>query len=564
MLSVQYATIRGHAGSADATDTPAEVPTEASTAPPADAVTTASAQVTGGPRTRLIDRAQTLADRLSLLPPGATVTGALLIMTTLWAVLQQAEPFLGHDESVYAGRARSMLTGAPAVGWMIYRPVGLTYLGYAALAVGRPLGHDTVVLRLLGLLLALVTVGIVYLVASRVIAPRRAAVAVLVVISGATFLRRMPEFLDDVPAAGTLLLTAYLVLRSRRPGGRWALPAAGATGVVTVLLRYGAVAGLLSIACAAVLVWGPRVWLRAWREVAAAAAVSLLGLAPLAAHSYRETGSLIGVLVRAEEAAHRAYLGEGLAYYAQAYPAKLAGVLGAVVMAAGLVATGRSARRVLARTPEHEHEHDHERERDRERLFLGLAAVAELVLLGVIAHGESRFVIFTVFVLVVLGVDALAEAAGPRSRLVLAVTAVTAVPAAVLTAALLFHQMTTATAHVRSVASVAERARGEIATTAGVPPGTGASCLVVTRLPIEAGWASGCDATDPDEALRLPDDVTVYVLTFPGTPGWTGLDRVRALTPGRSWTAVPVSAPGQLGDAVVAVSGPVAPGGTAP
>lgn len=161
----------------------------------------------------------------------------------LWAVLQQAEPYLGHDESVYAGLARAMVTDAPAVGWMIYRPVGLPYLGSLALTLGRPFGHDTRVLRLLGLLLALITLGIVFQVGSRVTTPRRAAVTVLVVVSGATFLRRMPEFLDDIPAAGMLLLTAYLVLRSRRPGGWWALPAAGAAAVVSMLLRYGAAPG---------------------------------------------------------------------------------------------------------------------------------------------------------------------------------------------------------------------------------------------------------------------------------------------------------------------------------
>jgi hypothetical protein len=60
------------------------------------------------------------------------------------------------------------------------------------------------------------------------------AVAVLVVAGGVAFLRRLPEFLDDIPAAGLLLLVAYLVLRPptvtkdcwgqqpRRPA--WSLP----------------------------------------------------------------------------------------------------------------------------------------------------------------------------------------------------------------------------------------------------------------------------------------------------------------------------------------------------
>jgi hypothetical protein len=75
-----------------------------------------------------------------------------------------------------------------------------------------------------------------------------------------TFLRRLPEFLDDIPSAGllllvaylVLLLVAYLVLHSRRqmPRGRpaWSLPAAAAVAVVTCLVRYGASAVLLAIA----------------------------------------------------------------------------------------------------------------------------------------------------------------------------------------------------------------------------------------------------------------------------------------------------------------------------
>jgi hypothetical protein len=542
---------------------------------------------------RIGERVRAAVDRLGVLPPGVSVAGAMTLTAVLWAVLQQAEPYLGHDESVYAGRARSLLTGTPAVGWMIYRPVGLPYLGRLALALGRPLGHDTVVLRLLGLVLVLLTLGVVYLVGSRVTTPRRAAVSVLVVVSGATFLRRLPEFLDDIPSAGMLLLTAYLVLRSRRPAGRWALPAAGAAAVVTMLLRYGAAAGLLAIAGAAVLVWGPRVWLRAWREVAGATAVTLLGLAPLAVYSRRETGSVIGLLVRAEVTAHRAYLGQGLVYYAQAYPAKLAGVVGAVVMTVALVATARTAWRLLRRPTVIDPARDADvaalaggtdgavraagggrtdpmdaagpvTAGERERLFLGVAAVAELLLLGLLAHGESRFALFTVLALVVLGVDAVAEAAGRRRQVALATTAAAALVTGLLTAVLVSYQMSGATANVRVVASVAERVRTDVAPAAGVNPGSGSSCLVVTRLSIEAGWASGCDASEPDDLDQVPYGVTVYVVTFPHTPGWSGLGRIRALSPRRSWTLVPVPAPGELGDAVVAVSAPVSAGGTAP
>jgi Dolichyl-phosphate-mannose-protein mannosyltransferase len=540
---------------------------------------------TAVPTETAIARVRRTADRLAAVPAGAVVAGALVLTAVIWAILQRAEPFLGHDESVYAGKARSLVTGAPAVGWAIYRPLGLPSLGFAALRPG--LGHDTVVLRVIGLLLALGTLLVVYGVGARVTTPRRAAVAVLVVISGATFLRRMPEFLDDIPSAGGLLLTAYLVLRSRRPGGRWALPAAGATGAVSVLVRYGASAGILAIAVAAVLVWGPRVWLRAWREVLGAAAVLTIGLTPIMLISRQETGSLIGFLLRAHDVSHQDYLGDGLVYYVRSYPAKLAGALGAVVITVALVALARDARRLLRRCAPDRADSDRADSdradsdradvaqagaRIRERVFLGAASAGELVLLGLVAHGESRFALFTVLTLVVLGVDALAEAAGRRATYVLAATVAIALLLTGVTTVLVFRQMQGATAQVRAVASVASRLSSDVApavasrtpvtsgarVSSGTPAVHGASCLLVTRLPYEAAWAGDCDAVDPDALGVLPADATVYVITFPSVPGWSGLARARTVAPQRSWTLVPVRDDGVLGDAVVAVSVPAA------
>ena len=62
-------------------------------------------------------------------------------------------------------------------------------------------GPATVALRAVALGLALLTLLVTYLVGVRLIGPPRAAVAVLVVVGGMTFVRRAPEFLDDIPAA---------------------------------------------------------------------------------------------------------------------------------------------------------------------------------------------------------------------------------------------------------------------------------------------------------------------------------------------------------------------------
>ncbi len=563
-----------------------------------------SSRADASPGGRLLRALDPVAARARALPPPVVLAAGLTLAAGVWAWLQRVEPYLGHDESVYAGQARAWLIGTPAVGWGGYRPVGLPLLGTLALRVSDSTGA----LRAVGLALTLLTLAIVYLVGARVSSPRRAAVAVLVVLSGATFLRRLPEFLDDIPSAGLLLLSAYLVLRSRRPGGRWALPAAAAVGVLAVLVRYGAAAGLVSIAAAGVLAWGPRVWLRAWREVAAALAVLAAGLAPLAVYSHRATGSWIGVLVQAGVVAHRAYLGQGLVYYVQAYPYKLAGVLGAVVAAAGALAALAAARRLRRADPVVPGEgltggEGAGRGGDRERLFLGLAAVLELLLLGVIAHGESRFALFTMITLIVLGVDAVGRAAGRWAGSALLATAVLAVAATGATAVLVGREVAAVTVSRDAVDAVAAqlapglrlpaagraaagraaagRAAGVVprrpgrsaatrapaaraatarAATAGLSiprPGGGSPCLVITRLSVEAAWVSGCDAREPTDVRALPAAAVVYVIEFPDTPGWSWSARLRRLAPDRTWSPMSAIGSGGLGRAVIVVSPPV-------
>lgn len=546
--------------------------------------------------------------------------GLGLAMTTgTWAWYQQVEPYLGHDESVYASRARSWATGQPAAGWEAYRPVGLPALARISLGVtGADPSRATATVRVVGLVLALLTLAVVYAVGSRLIGRLRASVAVLVVVGGATFLRRLPEFLDDLPAAGLLLLVGYLVLRSRRAGAAWSLPLAGLVAVPACLVRYGACAGLLSIALAGVLAWGPRVWSRAWREVGTAVAVVVVGLAPLAVYSARVTGSPFGIMLRAADVAHRRYPGDGLVYYVSAFPHALAGPLGGMVMAAGLAGVvlaasrlpgvvpvgsgaGRSPaarRRVRPDPPASTGQDDgwvpfpENRARphldDRERVFLGAAAVINLVLLGLIAHGEGRFALFSVLVLVVLGTDSLLTASAGRIPWALPGLAVAAAATWAVTAVLIAGRLEQVTEVRASLVDAAAAALGRPGPSArpsrepaapsrprvGVPGGTltGAStgagsgprtppvrggCLVVAGSAPEVGWLTGCDARRPDAVRGVPDDLVVYVIDFPGAGVRPGLDRIRALAPTRTWTIRQVATTGSYSTALVAVSLPI-------
>ncbi|MEV8308090.1 hypothetical protein AB0P36_12175 [Streptomyces flavidovirens] len=62
-------------------------------------------------------------------PAGAYVVGVLAVAAGVWAVLQDFEPYLGHEEAVYANKVRSWVEGTPDAGWGVYRPVGLPALG---------------------------------------------------------------------------------------------------------------------------------------------------------------------------------------------------------------------------------------------------------------------------------------------------------------------------------------------------------------------------------------------------------------------------------------------------
>ncbi|MFD4988102.1 hypothetical protein [Streptomyces sp. NPDC058374] len=78
----------------------------------------------------------------------------------MWALLQDHEPWIGHEESVYANKARSWTEGGPpAASWGEYRPPGLPLLGTLALR----LNDDVGALRAVTLLLALAMLTATYL-----------------------------------------------------------------------------------------------------------------------------------------------------------------------------------------------------------------------------------------------------------------------------------------------------------------------------------------------------------------------------------------------------------------
>jgi hypothetical protein len=296
---------------------------------------------------------------------------------------------LGHDEAAYAVKAKSWLEGTPATGWAPHRGTGMSVYGYLILAVG---GVEPG-LRTIGLMGVLgLTVG-VWMLGNLIANPRVGALAAVGVIAGPSILRRSSEYLSDVPSAA--LLVCCMVIAWREFGDRdhptyrllWLLPFAWAA----FYLRYQSILSLGLIALVVVMLWWRKVIERPG-PVVAVVIVGLFGLIPHAIEATNTTGSPLGILTYTGEIAERAYVGQGIVDYLTFVPWGLAGFVGPIAALAALGGLA-SARHSPAL---------------RERfLFLLVPAGLQVLALGLLSHGEPRFVFFPLALGVVAGVMAI-------------------------------------------------------------------------------------------------------------------------------------------------------------
>ncbi|MEU3462356.1 glycosyltransferase family 39 protein [Streptomyces sp. NPDC006733] len=477
-----------------------------------------------------------IAVQLRRVPSWAPPAAVLATAAAVWAALQDQEPYLGHEEAVYADKARSWADGTPDAGWGTYRPIGLPVLGRIALGLSDTVGA----VRAVALVLALFTLTVTYLVAARWTTPHRAAVAALLVLGGLGFLRRVPEFLNDIGSTGLLLIVVYLLTRAQeKPSSRallWVPPFA----LAAFYLRYGVAGNLVAIAIAAVAAYGPRAWLAQRRRLAVAAAVFLAGLVPHFVYATKVAGWPLGLVFSATSHANRAYVGDGFVYYLGIFPYRLAGDLGAVVMAAGLYAAGAALRRRRSAGAEGG--------TARRKVFLGSTAVLVMLLLGVATDGEPRFVYLSVVLLTILGVQALADLTGRWSAQVLTAVALLAAVTVPATAMSVAHgAMPAPNAERESTIPVAERLSSD------------RPCLLVTGYEPEMGWYSGCDAITYAQAREagfaagtgVPAGTEVSFVLFRHGRLQPGAAALRELIAGRPTTTRTIRTTGSLGTATV-------------
>lgn len=191
---------------------------------------------------------------------------------------------------------------------------------------------------------------------------------------------------------------------------------------------------------------------------------------------------------------------------------------------------------------------------DHVRVFLAVTAVANVLLLGLIADGEERYVFLSVLLLLILGADAIARYASSWSAIVLAAFAAFAVLAAGVDYRVVMNgDFAVVTAEQTSLVTAAQEISGRH------------PCLVVTGFQPEMGWYSGCATTGfpQGETGRLPPGERVYVVLFQrGGTGQPHLAQLKKLTAGRHVTIKNVHTNGSLGDAriITLSSGPAGAG----
>jgi 4-amino-4-deoxy-L-arabinose transferase-like glycosyltransferase len=457
---------------------------------------------------------------------------AVLVLFAAALVRQLAvDAPLGPDEAIYATGGREITHGVPPSAYGLHRPVGMKWLA----APGVAAGGSEAALRVIGVLCSLGFLVAYRAFGARVAGPWPAAWAAAAMATSFGLMRRGGELLSDVPSLLLLVLVLHLLVReldrpsSARPGP--VLLAIAPLAAAAFYLRYGVTSALAGAVGAAGAMWW-RALAEGWRVALASAALFVLLLLPHVLHSLGETGSALGILEVSGDAAHRAYLGDGLVHFPLALVAE-GGPIVTALLIAGLV---HGARRLRAR-------------REPAVAFVWLASVFQIVATGLLVHAEFRYFFFGVVGLVLLGARAACQwAAGRRGAGPVAA-------ALVLIAFVVTHEV-----NVRRYRRLAAVRQVEVEAGLVVAREAGeGSCSALTSEVPAVGWYSGCTArplhTRPD---RLPTDRRFLVLFARDPASAAAAERLA-----RTHTLVPAGrvrdAAGKFGDAHVFEIRPRAP-----
>ncbi|MGD2061406.1 MAG: hypothetical protein PVF87_11105 [Acidimicrobiia bacterium] len=293
---------------------------------------------------------------------------------------------LGHDESAYALKAQHWLEGTPETGWSLHRGIAMSGYGYLVLGAGGAEGG----LRLLGLGSLLGLAVAAWMLGSGIGGRMVGPLAAIAVVSSPALLRRSTEFLSDVPASALLVACMVVVwvefAERDRPSYRllWMLPFAWAA----FYLRYQSALSFALIAVAVAVLFREKAR-AAWKPIVATGLVGLAGLVPHFVFATSETGSPLGILLYTADVAGREFFGEGLRDYFLLMGWPLAAFIGPIAVGFFLWWLVKARSIAAERTS---------------NLFLMIPAAGQVVILGVVSHGEARFIFFPLTLTLIGGI----------------------------------------------------------------------------------------------------------------------------------------------------------------
>jgi hypothetical protein len=430
----------------------------------------------------------------------ALVAWTLLVVASWWL----AGP-LGHDEAAYAIGGAD-LAGALPSPWL-YRSVGMHLLALP----GVLLGGGEHALRAPVLILAIVYLFAVRRV-GRVLSPATGAWAAAVVVGAHGIAWRGHELLSDLPSTTGVLMGLAVLAEEllRADGPRWRIAAAAPWLAAGFYLRYASVVPIALVLASVALVAGRRL-LAPGPPARLAGFVTLFALllVPHLVQALQLTGSPLGIIRFSSGVPRQDYFGDGLVNYLFGNPFAMYGVLATPVLLAGLV-SGFRALGAAARV-------------------FWLVAVGHVVILGLMSHGQPRYIYVALSLLVVLGVDLVRRVEAPAWR--------RAASAAVAVAALgSFVGAVVAARHSHGWLDPIAEAGAIIRRDAA-----GRSCHVVSRRFTQLMWYSGCGSADQGpHPAALARVSLVYGVWFDGVAGTAGPETFE-VDPGVPLLAAPVA-----------------------
>lgn len=408
----------------------------------------------------------------------AWLTCALLT----WAL---ATP-IGHDEAQYSLAAQDLLAGEP-LRWS-YLSIGMVFLSMP----GVVLGHGELAIRLVPVVSGLVFVLAATRLARSTLGERAAAWLPFALAASMCVARRSSENLSDLPATACLMLLLTLLFEeiSRDDGPSWRLVAAAPLAAAAFTLRYGSILPIAVIIVSTLLVGGRAAVRRPGPVLATVAAGALLAV-PHLLWAHHQTGSALGIL---HDSSAIIPAERGLWHYLTANPFSYYGTVTTPLMLLGLASLWRR--------------------RDRPHALIWLVAVADIVVVGLTTHAQSRYILLGITLLLALGLGEACSllSRGPRTLRLLAAATVAIAWVGVLVG--LAH-----TDRNRRVAFEPVQAAGA----AIRKDAEGAPCSVLGRRTMQLEWWSGCSSELYTEENTLHRR-KVYVVVQHGLPEQPPLD----------------------------------------